>query len=309
MPPSTDNVLVLFPGALGDFVCFLPTLEALRRRHAGPMRVVAQPALLDLLRIRDTTTVSIHRSAIASLFADNTPISDAARALLGGFGAVYSWTGARSAQFATRLQSISTGRVGVYRFRGMRHGEHAVDYYARCVGFEGSPPVEAPKISADGEWAAEFLRAHGWAEHTILVVHPGSGAPRKNWQGFADVCRSWRRRYGDSVVVLQGPAEMENNSGICWDGIGVQELTLPRVTALLQQSAQYVGNDSGISHLAAAAGTRATVLFGPTDPLMWAPRGKRVRILHAPTPCEYCGIDVFCTHRLPIEDVIAALEA
>ena len=47
----------------------------------------------------------------------------------------------------------------------------------------------------------------------------------------------------------------------------------------LATAAVYVGNDSGISHLAAAVGTPVITLFGPTDPAIWAPRGVRVTVL------------------------------
>jgi ADP-heptose:LPS heptosyltransferase len=48
----------------------------------------------------------------------------------------------------------------------------------------------------------------------------------------------------------------------------------------LSEADLYIGNDSGISHLAAAVGTPVFALFGPTDPAVWAPRGKKVRVLH-----------------------------
>ena len=40
----------------------------------------------------------------------------------------------------------------------------------------------------------------------------------------------------------------------------------------------YIGNDSGVSHLAAAVGTPVIAMFGPTDPAIWAPRGERVTV-------------------------------
>ena len=55
------------------------------------------------------------------------------------------------------------------------------------------------------------------------------------------------------------------------------------LASLCAESACYVGNDSGVSHLAAASGARALVLFGPTDPAAWGPRGERVSICASPT--------------------------
>ena len=56
-------------------------------------------------------------------------------------------------------------------------------------------------------------------------------------------------------------------------------------------------------------GARGVAVFGPTDPLQWRPLGEGIRVLHAPQPCRRCGADRFCTHRLAVADVVAALTA
>jgi ADP-heptose:LPS heptosyltransferase len=61
----------------------------------------------------------------------------------------------------------------------------------------------------------------------------------------------------------------------------VKEETLVNIAALMSACGTYVGNDSGLTHLAAALGLRTVALFGPTDPAIWAPRGSRVQILRA----------------------------
>jgi ADP-heptose:LPS heptosyltransferase len=59
-------------------------------------------------------------------------------------------------------------------------------------------------------------------------------------------------------------------------------LDVPMLGALLTSCRAYLGNDSGVSHLAAAVGTPTATLFGATDPRIWAPRGRRVRVLDDP---------------------------
>jgi ADP-heptose:LPS heptosyltransferase len=61
-----------------------------------------------------------------------------------------------------------------------------------------------------------------------------------------------------------------------------RNLPLPTLAALLARCSAYFGHDTGISHIAAAAGTPSTLLFGPTDPSVWAPVGEHVRIVRAP---------------------------
>jgi heptosyltransferase III len=59
------------------------------------------------------------------------------------------------------------------------------------------------------------------------------------------------------------------------------QLPLPQLAAVLEQST-FIGHDSGISHLAAAAGASCLILFGPTDPKVWALQNEDVRVLRAP---------------------------
>jgi heptosyltransferase-3 len=61
---------------------------------------------------------------------------------------------------------------------------------------------------------------------------------------------------------------------------------LPSTACRLAQARLYIGNDSGITHLAAAAGTRVLALFGPTDPATWAPRGFGIRVISTYRPGE-----------------------
>ena len=297
-----DGVLVLFPGALGDFVCFLPTLFALRQRHTGPMLIVAQPALYELVNLPDSKATAIHRREVADLFAPG-PLAVATKELFGGFGWTYSWTGFDDTNFLARLVTATGGTVRVYRFRGMEPGEHASDYYARCIRARAEKPVT---LVTDTLWARDFVERNRLGDRKLLVIHAGSGAPAKNWQGCMEVIRCWRQRCDDAIVLLRGPAERESDrlppGVICVSG-----LSLPQVAALLQRCDVYLGNDSGISHLAGAVGARGVVLFGPSDPAVWAPRGGALHILHALTPCAQCGPDLFCVHRLSVERVTEAL--
>ena len=139
-------------------------------------------------------------------------------------------------------------------------------------------------------------------------MHPGSGSPTKNWHGFAEIVRLWRRRRDAAVLVMLGPAESGGNAADTIEGIDIEGIPLPKVAALLEACDLYLGNDSGISHLAAAVNARGVVLFGPTDPRNWAPRSARLRIIHAPQACAACGPAIFCVHRLPVESVMHAIE-
>jgi len=153
----------------------------------------------------------------------------------------------------------------------------------------------APKIfpsAEDCEFASHFLEN---CEVPILAVHPGSGSEKKNWpienwieliEALVNRAATSGRRFG-TVLIVSGEADenarqrlrtsFDNESRIHF----VHQLPLPHLGALLAQST-FIGHDSGISHLAAAAGARSIVLFGPTEANVWAPRNKGVSVLIAP---------------------------
>lgn len=299
-----DDAVVLFPGALGDFLCFVPTLNGLRKRHDGRLLLVAKPSHLGLVRLPNLDGHSIDAREVSDLFASRGDIAEATRSVFAGHAHAYSWTGSGDPNLTTRLAAATGGTVHVYPFRGMRKEEHACDYYARCALVDATMP-STTLISRDETWLRSFLRRHGLQPKSFVIVHPGSGSRRKNWQGFGDLVRACRERIGTEVVVLCGPADRETVAGL--ESFTVADVSLSQVAALLAAASGYVGNDSGISHLAGAAGSSGVVLFGPTDPAVWAPRGKRLRVRHAPTPCPACGPEVFCTHRLPVSAVLEDL--
>jgi ADP-heptose:LPS heptosyltransferase len=94
------------------------------------------------------------------------------------------------------------------------------------------------------------------------------------------------RRWRLPSTVLLGPAEQDQRA--FWNEASgpalslAEGLSILEVARRLRRATLYVGNDSGITHLAAAVGVPAVALFGPTDPAQWAPRGKDVEILVQP---------------------------
>jgi ADP-heptose:LPS heptosyltransferase len=146
-----------------------------------------------------------------------------------------------------------------------------------------------------------------------VAVAPGSGNPLKNWPlaHYYEITRSLTWEYRAQVVWLAGPAEsawIPYLQGLAaaqgFSLLADQPLT--RVAAVLSRCHLYVGGDSGLTHLAAAAGGGAVLaLFGPTDPRIWAPPGDQVRILTTPCPWAPCaqGRELTCPHPPCLNDL------
>jgi heptosyltransferase III len=81
--------------------------------------------------------------------------------------------------------------------------------------------------------------------------------------------------------------------------VRARSLPLRTLAATLARASVYVGNDSGVTHLAAAAGTPAVAIFGPTDPAQWSPLGRAVRVLRA---------DSTRLQDVPVAEVLAAAD-
>ncbi len=147
---------------------------------------------------------------------------------------------------------------------------HVVDWHLSLLAPDAARGEERrPRV--EGAPVADHVVAIG-----TVALAPGSGSPSKNWP-----LSSWTSLskelvgHGRPVAWIVGPAEcdMQVPAGIAsW-----RSLPLPALAGRLARAALYIGNDSGVSHLAAAAGCPCLVLFGRTDPDVWAPRGARVK--------------------------------
>ena len=120
----------------------------------------------------------------------------------------------------------------------------------------------------------------------LVVVHPGAGSSEKRLSPkiWADVLLAMSRDEEFRVVVLSGPEEEELGIELCAKACDLEPLLVHNrplidVAALLKNANLFLGHDSGITHLAAAVGCRTVAVFRSTDPLVWAPRGARVRVV------------------------------
>jgi ADP-heptose:LPS heptosyltransferase len=127
-------------------------------------------------------------------------------------------------------------------------------------------------IPRDIEAATARLRHSGLAPQSFLLILPGSGSRAKNWPAENFIALAKRVEPQLRSLCLLGPAEAELTEIFRAAGIITLEgLELGEVAGIAAQARVFVGNDSGVSHLASASGASGVVLFGPTDPDRWRP--------------------------------------
>jgi heptosyltransferase III len=243
------NRLLIRPGAIGDCILSLP---ALRHLSTGDTEIWAPSAVLPLIQFARTRS-------IASTGIDLAGIGNFATPELGHFDEIVSWYGSNRPEFRAALEATGVPCIFHPALPNSASALHATDFFAQQAG---APLGAIPHIDI------------GQIERRAsVVIHPFSGSPRKNWPlaFFEEVAR-------------RSPLPVEWTAG--------PDETLARATRFenlfelarwLAGATLYVGNDSGITHLAAAVGVPVVALFGPTSPDIWAPRGANVTILREPT--------------------------
>jgi ADP-heptose:LPS heptosyltransferase len=224
------KTLIIRACAIGDFVLNVPALIALHRRKPDTtFTLVGNPSNLELARefIPIDKVHSIDVQPWSRLFYE--PLSDLQ------FEAAVVWM--KDPTVAENL--AASGIPSVIRADPFPELGHAADHLLRTL--------DLPRPSLPDLWNPTS---------TDVLVHAGSGSPKKNWPFFDEL-----------MSRLPEARTMPTN------------LSLLELSQLLRTSQAFIGNDSGITHLASYLGCPTVALFGPTDPRTWGPIGRRTRIL------------------------------
>lgn len=310
-----QRLLIIRGGAVGDFVVTLPVLGALRQAfpqavievmgHLSRAVLALHPHYAD--QVTDMDLWGLHRLFRPVVIPDRA--SDRLVSYLKSFDLIVAYLSVSDEILAQNLQRIcTTGRVIVWPPHPPT-GVHSTDYLLDAVA-DWVMPVPAmqrcPHIYLDPEaeavaealWQRADLPSEG-----VVAVHPGSGGRHKLWPvaGWQQMIR-WIDQRGLVGLVIHGPAEREQDLDRLrgtdmpvW--LWTPELSLPQLAALLSRCAVLIGHDSGVSHIAAAVGTPTLALFGPTDAVVWRPRGLRAYVLQ-PCPPQSLTLDNLTPHMV-----------
>jgi heptosyltransferase III len=294
-------------GAIGDLILTLPALAALRK-HFPNLRLLlaARADMLPLLMGSTADGVIPFDSLLLSpLFNPGAEFSKELHEKLGALELAMLWLAERPA----RIVGASLRRLGAVQVLDadpLPDGRHAADHLLDTLAPLGiaSEPVATPLLALpdtardDTAWQTLGI---GTAA-SVVALHVGSGGKAKRWPltCFMDLARLLVEMQDTVVLLIRGPAE-EETAELDPASPRIIQLISPPLTALatiLTHCALYVGNDSGITHLAAAMGVPTVALFGPTDPAIWGPRGPHVSIIRGPdTRMSSLGVaDVWQNH-------------
>src|SRR5436190_13229926 len=288
-----NRILVIRGGAIGDFILTLPALKALRdARPQTHMEILGYKhiAVLAEKRFYAQAVHSIEYGPLARFFARNSELPAELANYFPSFDLIVSYLYDPDRIFERNLRRCGVQNLICGPAKIAENAGPAAQQLARPIEELGINVVDLaerifPSVE-DRDFARDFLAS---VPQPIIAIHPGSGSHEKNWpfenwiglfspgSRFADV---------EGLLVISGEADKAQTDQLEreWKNRDVslaRNLPLPRLAAVLERST-FIGHDSGISHLAAAAGANCILLFGPTDPNAWAPKNQNVRVLRSP---------------------------
>lgn len=335
---EVSRVLVVRLRSIGDTVLTTPSLFALRRflpqaRIDILLEDWVAPVLAGFGDVDNIITFK--RDSVASRARAAREIRQTR------YDVAFNLHGGTTATLLTRA-SGAKHRVGFeqYQYRRLhnhlapastelwgRAKLHSVEQQLALLGWTGVPVSDRPatRLAVTPEAAASISRQLGEAGlnegRPFAVIHPAASYETKQWavEKFAQVAEDLAGR-GLSCVAIARANEAAITTALIKSSqasvAGLTNLSLPEVTALTSQARLFVGNDSGIAHIATAAGAPAVVIFGSSNVTHWRPWTTGANeIVREELPCQPCH-GYFCAEfeqpecilRVPVTRVVGAID-
>lgn len=279
----SKRILVLRPGAIGDTLLTFPLLRALKAQYSH-ITFVSNPAVLPLAQQWRLADDVFDYGALAwsTLFSPSGIRSSFVQNMLQHTDTVICWLRDPEGTVEHNIRKAGVAHVIVAPGRPDEASEtHIVTYLAHTLGL----------TLAEQEMTHPFLSRPSNTTRTV-AIHPGSGGAAKCWliESFVNVITElWRRQI--PVLLLTGPADTERLATL------LELIAMPPTPSLLKimsnaplvdvaeqlkDCSAYLGNDSGITHLAAMLGLPTIALFGPSNLNVWKPVGPPVQVVYNP---------------------------
>ena len=305
---EAQRAVILQPGALGDCILTLPLVKLMKDvLGLGGVDLVGHADYIGILPGRSCVSSirSIDSTELHRLFVEPTKFELADRDPLINTFADYAWIvtflGEPDSHFEQNLIftascSHSAEIITLSLKPPEEARQHVAEYYVTQFARQSGLPADQAGVAidetlikvtqADRERGLELLDQTGIdVSRRLVVIQPGSGGRHKCWhiENFLNVARMLRSA-DIEVLFLLGPAEIERlgsaeKARLSSTARCTAHLPLSQVVDLLACADALVGNDSGVTHLAAGMGLRTFALFGPTDPAQYRPIGPALTVL------------------------------
>ncbi len=295
--------LIVQPGAIGDCVLTLPLAAYMKNcLRLGGIDILGHTEYVGFLPgrscidgVRSIDAMELHRlfaETRAFELRDRDPLINA----FSDYAWIVSFLGEADSDFEQNLiftaNCSHSAEVVTLSMKPQENcSEHVTDFYIRQFIERSGMSAEVRETDNRLIKATQtdmitgrklLIEAGAGCHRKLVVIQPGSGGREKCWYigNFLAVAARLASK-GFEVVFLLGPAEQERFSDATIDQINsvvpsLADLSLTEVLGLLSCAHAFIGNDSGIAHLAGSLGVNTVVVFGPTDPAVYRPVGPAV---------------------------------
>ena len=305
---SENQLLIIHQGALGDFVVTFPILKALRTtipRIDGICRSSFGRLAVDL-GVLDTSH-PLESARFASLYTER--IDPEMVTLMSTYRSILLFS--FSELLERSVKTINGLRVfRILPWPAVTQKNHITEFLARQVRNCNLLDKEACRRFSRALFHLKGDANRKRRSGARAIISPGAGSVKKRWplERFMMVAAKLKN-HGLQPLIILGPAEVDLEAAL--HHIPQSQLqvvntrSFQELITVLESAVIYIGNDSGVSHLAAFLNVPTLVIFGPSDPDRWRPFGDHVRIVKAVSPCSPCfGTDrPDCPERNCLEEI------
>jgi heptosyltransferase III len=268
----------------------LPAISLLRDRFpSAHLEILGSKSIAVLAEKRFYADAirSLDSMSFARFFARNSELPRELSDYFASFDLILSFLFDPDKIFETNVRrcAAATFLAGPSRLDNSEHAARQLARPLQSIGLSLSDPSARLFLNDEDRIAVRHFCECG--AQTTVALHPGSGSETKNWpiENWIELGHVLLAK-GRRLIIIGGEADAERIQKLrdAWKGSPVQfaeNVPLPHLAALLE-GALFIGHDSGISHIAAAVGAQCILLFGWTDPAIWAPANQNVAVLRAP---------------------------
>ncbi|MHC4874336.1 MAG: glycosyltransferase family 9 protein [Planctomycetota bacterium] len=286
------KVIIMRPGALGDVLLLRPALYKSKKEIPNFFLTVLAPGSRGQLLLQEgfaDQVINLEARESLWIFSSELTPDKVTAARVKDADIVICFCN-EDKVIRNSFLSCGAGKVFFYKDRPEENSRiHTAQYLWQCIAHSAGLSVDKIEYSEIPGFASEsifdassFLADMGLLKDNYFVIHPGSGSMKKNadlryFVDFAD------QNIHNQIVVIGGEADgglAEKLQEMLPKVKIMAPLTLQELQVILTNSSGYLGNDSGVSHLAGQSGAEVNVFFKVTDPERWAPVGRSVNIIY-----------------------------
>ncbi|WP_447984434.1 glycosyltransferase family 9 protein [Nitrospira sp. Nam74] len=286
------TLFILHPGSLGDVLLALPAIRAFRASF--PDHVLGLMAQVEVSRLL-LTTGEVHKAfalegpSLANMFAGVGSIDPEIKQWLLSCDVAAAWVADPGHDLEAALRQFRIAHILVSSPHAVEYRSvHQVDRFLETIKsvvslHSHSTTVQLPPDTIQ-DAATRLTSIRMLPSRPLVIIHPGSGSRHKcvDPQLLTDLYRQYRSN-GILPLVVGGPADVDQVTALrrsCCEPFRVMHnLDLVRMAGVIAHADCFIGHDSGLTHLAACLQVPTVALFGPTDPIRWAPRGSHVTVV------------------------------